>query len=357
MIAAIVALRRASAAFALTAIAYAAPALKPIWVALGDPSGEPGQDRSIASVECAEFSPDGQFVVSGAKRWAAVTLFRASDGSRVWQHPRDDEVEVVAFSRDGRFIAAAGEDKRVEILEPRDGSVVQVLTLPASADGMRFTHDGALLAIGDEAQGITLLRTSDWRQLSRTIHGGTGENAVNSIDFSRDDRLVATAGTNREVRLWDLDKASGKLTARRTLSHGGSVKSVRLSRDGTLVAAGAGSGAGVKVWNVADGGLVAHIPAVTPARMPKPVTTEAVEWTPDGAYLVTGGDEGQKVGGAEDGIGTIRVYATADLRAGRTEPVHAQRVFRQEYFHFAPDGRRMLSAHEDGTVRLWEFVR
>lgn len=328
----------------------------PEWVRVGDPSGSIDRDNGTASVESAEFSPDGSLIVSASKQVPTIALWRVSDGALLWSRGRAEEVEVVTFSRDGRLIAAAGEDDLLELIDVASGNIVSRMSLPASADGMRFSPDGRLLAVGTESQELMLIRTEDWQVLSRTRHGGQGDQAVNSIDFTGDGRTLATAGTNGEVKVWRLaDPERGQLDLLLTLRTIRTAKSVRISPDGTLMACGSGHGEGIWVWSLPEGKLLARLRI--PPDPHRPITNEVVEWTPDGSWLFTGGDEGKDRGGPEDGIGLIRIHSTADLRAGRIEPATKLSVFRQEYFHFTSDGKRFLSTHEDGTLRLWKIAK
>ena len=368
--------------FILLSVVLCAPwvhaqiALEPVWTRVGDSQGAPGQENGTASVESAEFSPDGTLVVAGSKGRATsagrqgqrVTLWRVSDGALLWSRPRADEVEAVAFSPDGRLVAAGGEDRRVELLRVRgaDGAVLAVPQLvatlehDAAVDGLRFSPDGRLLATGAEDQRVRLWRTADGVRLDTEVHGGSGTNAVNQLDFTDDGQYLVTAGSNAQVRLWKVSRTEGSggqvldagLSPVWSRSHGGSAKSVRFSPDDALIASGAGSGAGVKVWNF-GGALVKEI-AATGWIM------ETVAWTTDGRYLLTGGNEGEDdddngpfTCSTCGGFGNIRAYDRQNgFALALTQP-----TFRQEYLDVSADGSRLISSHEDGTLRLWTVTR
>ena len=341
--------------------------LVPVWTRIGDDEGRIDQDNETASVESAEFSPDGELIVSaskgrrgkdGRRKGQAVKLWRTERGVEVWLRPRADEVEAVAFSPDGQHVAAGGEDGLVEILQVREGGelllepqLVATLRHEAAIDGLRFSRDGRLLATGDENTDLHLYRTSDWERLAQVNNGGTEPwMAVNQMDFTSDDRHLVAAVSNGDVRIWEVQAEEGgdgtvqaaELNLVRILEeHGGSIKSVRISPDNRFIAAGASEENGVRVWDL-EGNLVKEIPATGGAM-------ETLAWTSDGAYLFTGGTEGKE----GNGIGAIRAYdASDDFALVMIEP-----VFRQEYLHFSTDGRLLVSSHEDGTLRLWDVER
>lgn len=324
--------------------------LTPVWVRVGDSFGAVDQDNGTASVESAEFSPDGSLIASGAKRGWEVRLWDVETGDMRWERKHQEEVEVVAFSRDGQFVASGGEDNTLRIWETSTGDSVAALPHIASIDGMRFSHDGSILAAGDEAGLVTLWSVPDWTKLHEVPQGPDelqGDDPgvhsdVNSIDFTLDDRFMAVASRNLKVRIWRIESDNRLTLVRELDGHTGSIKSTRISPDRRFVAAGAND-SGVKVWDFESGELIASLPAF--ARI-----MEAVEFTPDGKYLVVGGNENENT----DDIGAIRFYRVPEEGSETFELVTEEPVFRQEYFHFNADGSRLVSSHEDGTLRLWD---
>lgn len=338
------------ALFLFTQISHAQEIqLSPVWVRIGDSFGEEDMDNGTASVEAAEFSPDGTLIASGSKRGWEVRLWDVETGALRWERKHEEEVEVVAFSRDGQFVASGGEDLQVRIWTVGSGDSVATLAHLGSIDGMRFSHDGSILATGDESGMVTIWRVADWVKLHEIPQGPdelrgdpAGVHAdVNSIDFTLDDQYVAVASRNLKVRIWRVEPDKGLTLVRELEGHAGSIKSTRISPDARFVAAGAND-SGVKVWDFETGELVASLPAF--ARI-----MEAVEFTPDGKYLLVGGNENEDT----DDIGAIRVYRVPQTDQDAFELVAEESVFRQEYFHFNADGSRLVSSHEDGTLRLW----
>lgn len=358
--------------FFLTASrAHAQIALTEAWVRLGDSTGEIGEENGVASVEAAEFSPDGAMILSGAKRGGDVVLWTA-DGEELWRryHANRAEVEVVAFTNDNQYAVSGGEDGFVRVWRVSDGAAVQAFTLGGSGanvsfDGMRFSNDGTRLATGDERGQLSLWDTSDpdpanWPTTPLVTvfqgpdqdraGGGSGHADINSIDWTSDDAFLVTAGRDATVKRWEvaaLSAPQGGLVETYT-GFQNSIKSVRLSPDETLVAAGGqDSPEGlVLVWDFASGQVVERIDYTTNRKI------EAVEWTPNGRFLLTGGVEGRDEPPYPDngGFGPIRAYDAEDAFA----LVLAEETFRQEYFHFNADGSLLVSSHEDGTLRLWD---
>ncbi len=81
----------------------------------------------LRAVEAAEFSPDGQYAVSGSKFGYKVMLWRVADGTLAWEREHESEVECVVFSPDGKRIATGGEDYFVRIWDTETGEATASL--------------------------------------------------------------------------------------------------------------------------------------------------------------------------------------------------------------------------------------
>ncbi|MDZ7723290.1 MAG: hypothetical protein U5R06_10910 [candidate division KSB1 bacterium] len=349
------------------------PDFEPVWIRVGDSYGKVDKERKSASVEVAEFSPDQTLIAAGAKRGGNVTCWTI-DGRKLWdkKHKADPEreVEVITWTRDSEFVLSGGENHRVNVWSAVKGVKIKTLMHRASIDGMRMSYDGSLLACGTEAGEIVIWDTSHpdpnkWPDDPLAVlyqgpdkdrpHGGQEHSDVNSIDWTKDDRFLVTAGRNAVVKRWDVGRLLKDEPALVQSYEGfqSSIKSVRISPDQKFIAAGGQNSpdAAFYVWDYESGNILAHI------NVPHFNKIEAVEFTPDGRFLITGGNEGSGYNSRKgipeyrymQGFGEIRVYSTEDNFA----LVHREHVFRQEYFQFTQDGARLLSSHEDGTLRFW----
>jgi WD40 repeat protein len=150
------------------------------------------------------------------------------------------------------------------------------------------------------------------------------------------------------VVLWD--PASGRPNMELT-RHTGRVRAVAFALDGQLLASASTDGT-VRLWNPATGRpvwelhperasrrsrrRVLGIPSRTPNA--RSIWIWAVTFAPDGRLLAAAGDDG-----------TIRLWDTATGRPVWELIEHTGRV---PAVAFAPDGRLLASAGADGTVRF-----
>jgi WD40 repeat protein len=357
-------------------------ALDPVWVRVGDTRGSVDSENGIAEVESTVFSPDDRLIAAVSKDAGDVSVWTL-DGVELWRRHHDneplDEVEAIAWTSDSAYLLTGGEDRRVRVWRVADGAQVTSLPTDGSIEGMALSPDGRVLAVGDEAGQLYLFDVAaadpaQWplTPIAAATNGPDMDHPrdpgpkdahadINSISWTSDGKRLFTAGRNGLVRMW---AAPGLTRLREFTGFKNSIKSVRLSPDGALVAAGGQlSPHGlVLVWDVASGREVARL------DFPSFPKIEAVEWSPDGRILLAGGIEGFDFAAgpykegmppsgrnypANGGQGAIRAY---DRAAGFAKVAETP-VFRQEYFDFTRDGSMLVSAHGDGTLRLWRVRR
>jgi len=245
------------------------------------------------------------------------------------------------------------------------------LTVPDVGGTVDWSAGGVFVTEGPENTGTIDLRDASTGERVRTWHGH--EIDVNDVRFSEDGSLLATAGDDGRLRIWD--PGSGEPIS--TVRGEGGVVGQSFDADGALVAASWPDEGVVRIADPTSGTLVRTVDgldrgpwdtALSPdgrrvlvgmigwdeARifdvgtgdlvyvLPKHrYSVNTVSWSPDGRWIATGA-----------GDSSIRVWnaATGELEerlVGHTGIVNT--------VDWAPDSRRLVSGGSDGTARVWEF--
>ena len=111
----------------------------------------------------------------------------------------EDWVNGVAFSRDGKMIASASDDKTVKLWN-QQGKLLQTLKgHENSVYGVAFSRDGDTIATVSRDKTLKL-----WNQEGKLLQTLTDhENSVYGVAFSRDGDTIATASRDKTVKLWN----------------------------------------------------------------------------------------------------------------------------------------------------------
>jgi WD40 repeat protein len=206
----------------------------------------------------------------------------------------------LAFSSDGKRLASTGGDGKVRLWDASTGKVL--LTLPGQAGtiySLAFSPDGKYLAAGGSTS-LQLWDVSTGKALStfgKVTITLSSLGGMYSVAFSPNGTYLAMSRMDKTVQVWNV--ATGN---RLSLSgHGGIVYSLAFSPDSKRLAS-AGADETVKVWDISNegGGLYE---AKETSRQPLTLfghsgAIHRVAFSPDGRRLATAGEDG-----------TSRVYA------------------------------------------------
>ncbi|HKS37001.1 MAG TPA: hypothetical protein VJW76_07420, partial [Verrucomicrobiae bacterium] len=290
----------------------------------------------------------------------------------------EQPLRSIAFSRDNRSVATAGDDSSVRVWNAENGNPFYGFEGHASATfSAAFSNEGSLISGAVDRSVIVWDLKASWT-VERIIGAGDANSPladrVNAVEFNPDGKWLATGGgeptRGGEIKLWDV--VSGKLARSFTNVHSDAVLSLDFSRDGKFLASAA-SDRFARVVEVASGNVVKQFEGHAHHVL-------GVSWRKDGRTLassgadnvikiwdfVTGGRK-KNIGGSDKEVTSINFIGYTDQAlvtsgdgkvrwvkedgtevrafAGTTDFVYSAAA--------TPDGRIVIAGGQDSVLRVW----
>ncbi|AGA27023.1 c-type cytochrome domain-containing protein [Singulisphaera acidiphila] len=294
----------------------------------------PERYQTTVPIASVAFSPDGTAVATSGNH--EVNLWKIPDGTPGHRlRGVAERVHEIAYSPNGHWLATASGDPG------RAGSVKLWSALPSgqaepgrqlfegddSVFAVAFSPDSAQVAAAGSDRTIRVWDVESGKLLT-TIDDHA--DWILGLAFSPDGRLLATASRDKTSKVFDWAK---KATLATFAGHADTVYSVAFTPDGRRIATGGGDGL-IRIWNpTEDAKQEASL-----SGFKGPVFR--VRYSPDGQNLV-----------ASSADRTVRVFQGNQPRLtleGHTDWIHALAI--------SPDGLTIASGSWDGDVRLWRLA-
>ncbi len=250
----------------------------------------PGHAETVRSVA---FSKDGKLLA------AAGGLPARKGEVKIWDVDQrkllititghTDCIYAVAFSPDGKSIATSSYDKLIKLWNIETGKEIRTLKDHIDAVyALEFTPDGKQLISGAADRTVKIWNPATGQRLYTF---GEPTDGINTIAIDPTGKLVAAAGIDKSIRIWSLGEKSGKLLNT----------------------------------------LIAHEDAIL-----------KLAWSPDGKTIVSSSADK-----------TIKVFRASDLAEIKTIAGQSDWTYALE---FAPDSRTFAAGRFDGTFTIYDTV-
>ncbi len=293
-------------------------------------------------VTCIAFSPNGKFAAThGGLGDHSFHLWDVTKRKQLYQLA-DDECGglAVLWANDGRLVLSGGDGGRgagsVILRDPFTGRRVGgVIMHDNVVRSIALSPDGKRFAAAD-GQGLVRIRDFKSGAGIREFAHGSG---VNSVAFSPDGQFLISGSDDRKLRLWNVEKDRLERTFE---GHAGAVSRVAFSKDGKQVCSATFSGNGdtdnsIRIWDVQSAKETDKLEVGGEGRA---LTT--AEFFANGRRALTGHESGE-----------VRLWDLASKKKLTTFHEHKHPVWS---IAFSPDGRYALSGENcQGGSTLWLY--
>ncbi|MFF0633698.1 TIR domain-containing protein [Nocardia sp. NPDC004151] len=303
----------------------------------GQTTGPPLTTNNKSAVNGLAYSADGRRLAA-ADNDGTVQIWDIQSGSQIAGPFKtgNGAVVAVAFSPDGRHLAASVFPGAIQIWDVVAGQQLRTMRLTDMAWRIAFLPEGnrivtttnSGLRLWDTESGTTVAQTPDQE-----------DKTALAVAVAPAGGLIASSGYDNLVRFWDattLQPAGAALSG-----HDDAVNAIGFSPDGRNVVSGSSNGT-IRLWDVAS-----RQPTSTPMTGHHG-SVKGVGFTADGHGVLSGGDETIRVWNADTAatIGTV-------IAAGDTSVMSV---------HYSADGTRLVSAGArndpssslPGVIRIWD---
>jgi WD40 repeat protein len=302
----------------------------------------------VADTGIVGISPDGRWLVRSRRTDGPVAVSDLRGPGSVLAPvdiPNTRSISSTAFhfSSDGRWLIVSEEHEPavlVDLSTRNPASASWTLASTANPAFVVFSRDTRWLAVAsksDRVSGASDVRV--WR-LDRAPPGAPSilrDPGISSLEFDPRGRwLLASTYSKNPATLWSLPKLTSVNGAAPIAGQPLSPTRARFISDGNGVVA-SGADGWVRFWDVS--GDVAKLQREVNTQM----SSEAMHLSPDGRWMLTTG-------------GGMRLW---DLRRSGAVSPHPLRADEPSYpgpvVRFTPDGKRLITTHADGVVRVWNL--
>ncbi|XP_071809613.1 apoptotic protease-activating factor 1-like [Asterias amurensis] len=280
------------------------------------------------SVCCANFSPDGEVVVSAGED-ENIKIWDCMSGrvNTMFDH-HEDKVNWCEFSPDGTTILSCSSDKTLKLFDVAEEKII--VTLYGHLEEVYmcvFSHDGKRAASCSEDNTVKVWDMGERPHLLRTLTGHSL--AVKGCLWSNDDSFIVSCSDDGTVKVFNAESGSIMQSYE---SHSSFVACCSVSPNDKQIASGASNE--LHVWDVATGKLLGLCECRAQSIL-------CCAFSPRGNIIATG------LSDFSIWLWDVATYKSLTVFRGHSSWVLS--------VAFDKIGENLISASDDETVMIWKI--
>ena len=322
-----------------------------------------------------KFSPDGRLFAASDSN-GDVHIWNTEDSAPFIRFSgHGNYVRTIAFSHRGDTLVSAGSDSRIIFwsIDTREPTL-EIRDSTNRIWSVEFTANDRYLISGGSDRSLKLWDTRTRDRLIRSIDEAH-QSEIKSVSYSQERGLIASASTDKTVKVWSADLSECVLTL---AVHQSAVWNCKFSPDGKIIASADEDG-NIILHDTETGSLIASF-KYDNSRV------RAIDFNRDGQLLACGNDSGTvclwdiktgerktvmnssskdwiwSVAFSPDDSTIIGVSEDRSLQAWNAASGKLLRALRgytnvPVRLAFSPSCQYLASGHQDSKIYIWDYIR
>ncbi len=299
--------------------------------------------RSVA------ISPDGTELVAGFSN-GTIRFWNVETGEQIGGSlTHGSDVLSIAFSADGLILATAGSDGSIMLWDvPERHTLRIILGHSAAIDALTFSPNAETLASVSRDTTIKLWDVPSGQMLASCVTRGP----LHCMSISTDGRLLAAAGTDQQVRIWEVSPDNELSLRHEFHAHWSTITAMTFDSAGRKLLTTSTDNS-IKLWDIEEleikEDLLAPQPMTTFASYRKR-TGNVGAWNMGSGASIVFSTTGDRLA-ATDTQGSLRVWDMASLQEVFSVDLHEPLCF--DTLVFSPDGKYLFLC-TNKNLRGWD---